>query len=38
MEIGFSNVALVAAAAYVLGTLTLLASIRGSAAGSHTTP
>jgi hypothetical protein len=38
MEIGFSNVALVAAGAYVLGTLTLLASLRGGAAGSHTMP
>jgi hypothetical protein len=31
MEIGFSNVALVAVAAYAVGTLSLLAALRGSA-------
>jgi hypothetical protein len=33
MEIGFSNVSLVAAAAYLIGTLTLLASLRGGVGG-----
>ncbi len=38
MEIGFSNVSLVAAAAYLIGTLTLLASLRGSTARRRPRP
>jgi hypothetical protein len=37
MEIGFSNVSLVAAGAYVVGTLSLLAYLRGGAAGVPST-
>jgi hypothetical protein len=37
MEIGFSNVSLVAAGAYVAGTLSLLAYLRGGAAGAAST-
>jgi hypothetical protein len=38
MEIGFSNVSLVAAGAYLIGTLTLLASLRGGSAEAQATP
>jgi hypothetical protein len=38
MEIGFSNVSLVAAGAYLIGTLTLLVSLRGGSAEAQATP